>query len=138
MGRFLIFVKTTYFLVQVLFLVIFFGKDFVFKIQGGFTEKLKYVFFRYDLGNFTSYPPGRKKRKVCTRSLIEFSFNFLYMNIYTPEIQSFFFYDGDDDDDDDEPEFFVFKFLHTLTEYRSYLTIYVYKGKLCRKKVLQV
>ena len=59
------------------------------------------------------------------------------MNIYTSEIYSFFFYDEDDeDDDDDEPDFFVFKFLHTLTVYRSYKSIYVYKGKLCRKKVL--
>ena len=83
---------------------------------------------------------GGKKRKVCTRGPIEFSFNFLYMNIYTPEIYSFFFfYDEDDeDDDDDEPDFFVFKFLHTLTVYRSYISIYVYKGKLCRKKVFQV
>ena len=42
----------------------------------------------------------------------------------------------DDINDDDKAHFFVCKFLRSHTEYSSYLNIYVYKGKLCIKKVL--
>ena len=131
------------------------------------------------------YPPGRKKQRVSTRGLIEFSFNLLNMNIYTPEIWSFiwrrrrwrrrrsrfflslnFFILTQYTAQEwvylrvkgkfakqksygfnlttttmttmTKPIFFVFKFLHTHTVYSSYITIYVYKGKLCRTKVLWV
>lgn len=86
MGRFLIFCQNYIFPALSTLFGNFFGKDFVFKINRGFIEKFEWVFFHYDLGYFTVYPPGRKKRKVSTRGPIEFSFNYLYMNIYTPEI----------------------------------------------------